>query len=136
MLLGKYSRHTLNQSDASKFRVLVTTHRQYISHLGDVHLSINQQSEINRLSRDSCMYRPYVCFMVRKGDALRATLAIYIKIVILKLPNNSQVLYKRKYSELPSLMSLRPIFNDPLKIASSDFLTRVRLCFKPYTILS
>ena len=54
------------QSDASKFRVLVITHRQYISGLGPVHLSINRQSEIIRLSGDSFMCRPYVCFMVRK----------------------------------------------------------------------
>ena len=47
-----------------------------------------------------------------KGDALRPTLAIYIKIVILKLPNNSPVLYEQIYSELQSLMSLSPIFND------------------------
>ena len=54
------------QSDASKFRVLVITHRQYISRLGPSHLSINRQSEINRLSGDSFMCRTYVCFMVRK----------------------------------------------------------------------
>ena len=54
------------QSDASKFRVLFITHRQYISRLDTAHLSINRQSEINRLSRDGCMCRPYVCFMIRK----------------------------------------------------------------------
>ena len=79
--------------------------------------------KINRISGDNCMCRPSVSFMVLKTEGRRTKgdicniyiyiyIYIYIKIVILKLSNNSQVLHKRQYSELQSLMSLSPIFND------------------------
>ena len=105
MLFGRYSVRTFNtrstpQSDASKFSVLVIIHRQYISRLGPC----NCQSIGNRKSFDfretaSCVTLTYVLWYAKlKGDPLTATLAIYIKIVILKLPNNSQVLSKRNYN--------------------------------------
>ena len=59
------------QSDASKIRVLVSTHRQYISRLGPLHLSINRQSEIIRLSGERLHVSPLCLFY--GTQKLRAT---------------------------------------------------------------